>query len=96
MAMRALIVAVTIALTALSHAHGASADESSRRAREGVQSGELRPLGQVLAQVTSAYPGRVIDVKLTGSTYRIKVLTASGRVVVVSADGRTGRILGAR
>jgi len=94
--MRALILAVTIALAALTHAQGAGADESSRRAREGVQSGELRPLGQVLGQVTSAYPGRVIDVKLTGSVYRVKVLTASGRVVVVSVDGRTGRIMGAR
>jgi uncharacterized membrane protein YkoI len=94
--MRALLAAVLIAIAALAQVEGRAADDGSRRARQGVESGQFRPLGEVLANVTRAYPGRVVDVSLTGSVYRIKLLTRSGQVLLVSADARSGRILGVR
>lgn len=94
--MRALLAAVMIVTAALAQVEGLAADDGSRRARQGVESGQFRPLGEVLGTVTRAYPGQVVDVRLDGSVYRIKLLTSSGQVLLVSADARSGRILGVR
>jgi len=78
------------------------ADDTQRDAREAVERGEILPLDRVLAIVTAAYPGQVLDVQLRGSRrggdwrYRIKMLSDSGRVSVIAVDAATGRILGRR
>jgi uncharacterized membrane protein YkoI len=53
----------------------------------------LLPLDRVLSTVTHAVPGRVLDVQVVGNAYRVKVLTAKGRVAYVLVDGRSGQVL---
>jgi uncharacterized membrane protein YkoI len=57
-----------------------------------VQQGMV-PLDRVLPTVHRAVPGRILDVQVVGGAYRVKVLTASGRVANVLVDGRTGQIM---
>lgn len=49
---------------------------------------------QQAAGIAQQYvPGRVLKVTFDGSTYRVKIVSASGDVVSVLVDGRTGEIL---
>ena len=66
------------------------------RARDAVRQGQVLPLGQVLPNVRQRVPGRVMDVNLQGVIYNIRMLTPRGTVVLVEADGRTGRVLNIR
>jgi uncharacterized membrane protein YkoI len=70
------------------------------RARGAVQSGQVRPLGEVLSNVRRNYSGRMLDARLVQGggrpVYVIKLLTPTGRVLEVTADAPTGRVLGAR
>ncbi|MGQ0677637.1 MAG: PepSY domain-containing protein, partial [Rhodospirillales bacterium] len=52
----------------------------------------LLPLDRVLPVVQRAVPGRVLDVQVVGSAYRVKVLTPNGRVAHVMVDGRSGPV----
>lgn len=63
------------------------------RARDAVRQGQVLPLGQVMPAVRQRVPGRVMDVNLQGVIYNIRMLTPRGTVVLVEADGRTGRVL---
>ncbi len=68
-------------------------------ARRAVRSGLILPLGSILARVRRRVRGRLVGVTLGGCRggpwiYRIRMLTAQGRVAVIRADARTGRILG--
>jgi uncharacterized membrane protein YkoI len=71
----------------------AHADDDSRRAREGVRRGELVPLEQLLAQAEREHPGQVLEVELDDGEYEIEILREDGRVVELSYDARTGRLL---
>lgn len=51
------------------------------------------PLDRVLPAVQRAVPGRVLDVQVVGGAYRVKVLTANGRVAHVLVDGRSGQVM---
>lgn len=70
------------------------------RARQGVQSGEVRSLDQILNGIRRERPGSLADVE--GPTmgpygephYRLKWLTPDGRVLWLDTDARTGRVLG--
>jgi uncharacterized membrane protein YkoI len=53
----------------------------------------LLPLDRVLPTVNRTVPGRVLDVQVVGNAYRVKVLTAKGRVSYVVVDGRSGQVL---
>ncbi len=71
------------------------------RAREGVQSGEVRSLNQILNDVRRQRgPGNLADVQgpnvgPSGEPhYRLKWLTPDGRVQWLDTDARTGRVLG--
>jgi uncharacterized membrane protein YkoI len=57
-----------------------------------VQQGMV-PLDRVLPMVHRAVPGRVLDVQVVGGAYRVKVLTANGRVAHVLVDGRSGQVM---
>jgi uncharacterized membrane protein YkoI len=81
---------------AASPAWPASPGEGPVLARaEGVQ-----PLGKLLRQIEERYPGRALDAELIerepSPIYRIKWLGEDGKVREVTADARTGRILGVR
>ena len=86
---------------------GAQADDdaakAARHAREieairtAVARGELLPLPRVMALAKARVPGDVVKTELESKhgrlTYEIKVLTASGRVLEVKLDARSGAIL---
>ena len=70
------------------------------RARQGVQSGEVRSLNEILNGIRRERPGRLADVQgpnvgpLGEPHYRLKWLTPDGRVLWLDTDARTGRVLG--
>ena len=71
----------------------AIADEGSRRAHEGVRRGELVPLERLLDQDRREHPGQVLEVELDDGEYEIEILRDDGRVVELTFDARTGRLL---
>ena len=58
---------------------------------------EVKPLSDVLQTVKARVPGQVLDVQLDRSgnprTYRVRVRSDQGNVVLVVVDAETGRIL---
>ena len=58
-----------------------------------MQAQAMVPLDRVLPAVQRAVPGRVLDVQVVGGAYRVKVLTANGRVAHVLVDGRSGQVI---
>lgn len=69
--------------------------QDGRRARQGVQSGEVQSLDRILSGIRREYPGNLSDVDgPDGGRYRIKWLTPDGRVLVFDTDARTGQVLG--
>ena len=71
----------------------AIADDGSRRAREGVRSGQLVPLERLLEQARREHPGDVLEVELDDGEYEIEILRDDGRVVELTFDARSGRLL---
>ncbi|APE05674.1 MAG: peptidase M4 [Alteromonas sp.] len=47
---------------------------------------------QAASKASSAANGRVLKIEQTSSTYRVKVLKKSGRVVSVDVDKRSGKV----
>lgn len=76
------------------------ASAQPNRAREGVQSGEVRSLDQILNGIRRERPGSLADVEgpfggpYGEPHYRLKWLTPDGRVLWLDTDARTGRVLG--
>lgn len=76
------------------------ADSQPYRARQGVQSGEVRSLDQILNGIRRERPGSLADVQgpdmgpYGEPRYRLKWLTPDGRVLWLDTDARTGRVLG--
>src|SRR3954452_11254261 len=70
------------------------------RAREGVRSGEVRSLDQILNGIRRERPGSLADVQGPNAGpsgephYRLKWVTPDGRVQWLDTDARTGRVLG--
>src|SRR5262245_853054 len=79
---------------------GEPAAAQPNRAREGVQSGEVRSLDEILNGIRRERPGRLADVEgpnvdASGEPhYRLKWLTPDGRVLWLDTDARTGRVRG--
>jgi uncharacterized membrane protein YkoI len=75
----------------------ARADSDQDRAREAVQSGQVKPLNQILKAVRKQYKGEVLDAQLLdlGGTwiYRVRILTRDGQVLDVGVDGQSGQII---
>lgn len=75
----------------------ARADSDQDRAREAVQSGQVKPLNQILKAVRKQYKGEVLDAQLLdlGGTwiYRVRILTKDGQVLDVGVDGQSGQII---
>lgn len=99
--MRRLVIFVLLGLVLAGLPQTATAGPGSHdRAREAVRSGQIRPLGEIIAGVTKRYPGRVVDVDLLQGpgrwVYRVKMLRRDGGVMVVDVDARSNRILSVR
>jgi hypothetical protein len=91
-------VVVALLLSAAAVLEPASAQPN--RARQGVQSGEVRSLDEILNGIRRERPGSLADVEgpnfgPSGEPhYRLKWLTPDGRVLWLDTDARTGRVLG--
>jgi uncharacterized membrane protein YkoI len=97
-AMRPL--AVVLLACALAATASRASPESHRRSAVVAQAEGVQPLGQVLRRIEERYPGRALDAELIereqAPIYRIKWLGEDGKVREITADARTGRILGVR
>lgn len=75
----------------------ASADSDQDRARAAVQSGQVKPLNQILKAVRKQYKGEVLDAQLLDLggawIYRVRVLTKDGQVLDIGVDGQSGQII---
>ena len=97
--MRYPLVLFAASLSALAAFAGPSAAQPYR-AREGVQSGQVRSLDEILNGIRRQRPGSLADVQgpnpsaAGGSRYRLKWVTPDGRVLWLDTDARTGRVLG--
>lgn len=49
---------------------------------------------QAVSTAQQISPGRVLSVKLKGSVYQVKTLSASGEVRVISIDATSGKVSG--
>ncbi len=78
----------------------AAAAQDHNPARNAVQAGQARPLGQILGHVMAQCPGRFLDAGLRqgggGLVYVIKILRPGGRVAKLVVDARSGAIRGGR
>jgi hypothetical protein len=76
---------------------GGSDDGGQRRANDARRQGQASSLREVLGTVRRKYNGKVVDVKFSGKqkspTYRIKLLDDQGRLITISVDALTQRIL---
>lgn len=54
---------------------------------------EVKPLEEVLKGLPRVYDGRVLDTRLKGERYEIRVLVKSGTVVELVVDANSGKIL---
>jgi uncharacterized membrane protein YkoI len=79
-------------------AHDSVRGRDHDAARQGVNSGKLVPLGEVVRTVRARYPGELLDASLHElvpgqPVYRVLILTNDGRRLAVWVDARTGQIL---
>lgn len=65
-------------------------------ARDAVRSGQAISPGQAKSAALARYPGRFLDMSFGGNAYYVKIMTPQNRVVVVTVDAASGRVLGAR
>ncbi len=72
-------------------------DDDHEVARRAVERGELLPLATILKSAERDYPGRVLEVDLDREggryLYEIEVLLKDGRVIELTYDGTTGKLL---
>ncbi|WP_202843972.1 PepSY domain-containing protein [Luteimonas saliphila] len=90
-----LVLAAAVASLSLPQAHAGDDDQIEARAL--LQRGEILPLGRILQIVQARVPGDIIEVELDrsdkhGWEYEVKVLAASGRVLEVDVNARTGEV----
>lgn len=65
-------------------------------ARDAVRSGQVISPGQAKQAALAHYPGRFLDMSFGGQAYYVKIMTSGNRVVVVTVDAASGRVMGAR
>lgn len=72
-------------------------DHDHDQARRAVEAGEILPLRQILERAEVDFPGQFVEADLKRkhgrAIYKIKLLTANGRVLELYYDARSGRLL---
>lgn len=72
-------------------------DEDRAALRDAVRRGEIRPLAEILAQISADYHGEIIEVELDEDdgewVYEIDLLAPTGDRVEFEFDARSGRLL---
>jgi uncharacterized membrane protein YkoI len=99
--MHRLAATLAFALTLLAASPASFALSEQEKARAAVEAGEVLPLNDILRQVRRDYPGRILDAQLDERgggnwVYRIKLLKKNGRVVDLTVDGSSGKVLRAK
>ena len=100
--MRLVLALVFALLPAFAEPASAAPRRDHDRARSAVREGQVRPLGEIMAQLRKRYPGRLLDAKLRKGgrrvpwLYEIRLLQPEGRVLALKVDARTGQVLGVR
>ncbi len=88
------LAAALVVLAMLAAAVPAEAQGRRNGARSAVESGDARPLSEILPGVRSRNPGRLLDAQLVRRNgrpvYRLRILGADGRVQVLEVDASTG------
>ena len=71
--------------------------EDHDRARQAVQSGQVRPLSEVLNGLKLSHPGQVLEVELERDDghwiYEIKLLQAQGRLIKLKVNATTAEVI---
>ena len=88
-----------LAAALLCGAAAVGADEAEHdRVRDLVESGQIRPLEEVVEGVTDRYPGRLLEVELEREdgrlVYEIGLVTEGGEYIEVLVDAESGEVLG--
>jgi uncharacterized membrane protein YkoI len=97
--IRPLLLPLLIGIVAILPVSAVLAGKKSDHieARELLRRGEIVPLAQILEVVGHRVPGDVIEVELERDDgvweYKVKVLTATGRVRKLTLDARNGAVL---
>jgi uncharacterized membrane protein YkoI len=106
--MRALLLAALLAILFALAPTVVPADDDHDRAREAVAAGRILPLTKIIERATAQFGGTVLDAEYEGgddegddhhgewpprSDYRIKLLTADGRVLMLEYDAVTGELI---
>jgi uncharacterized membrane protein YkoI len=99
--MHRLAATLAFALALLAASPASFALSEQEKARAAVEAGEVLPLNDILRQVRRDYPGRILDAQLDERgggnwVYRIKLLKKNGRVVDLTVDGSSGKVLRAK
>lgn len=95
--MRGLLTAVLLfGLLAVSAGPTPAGDQDLARAC--VAAGKARPLAEIMSGLRRDYPGRLLDARLRerrggACTYGLKMLMPDGKVVALTVDARSGRVL---
>lgn len=66
------------------------------KAREEARDGQRMELGEIVRRVQSGRDGRMLGVRPQGSDYVVRWEYPGGRIVDLTVDGRTGRVIGER
>lgn len=89
-----VLALIGIALPARAEARG---ERDHERARRALESGEIRPLAELLAGIEARYDGRVIETELERNDgrwiYEFKLLPPTGRLFELKVDAATGEVL---
>ncbi len=96
--MRSLAAILGIVLAVLAASPEVRALSDQEEARAAVEAGEVLPLNTILQQIRRDFPGRILDAELDERgrgkwVYKIRMLKKNGRVVELTVDGRSGRVL---
>ncbi len=97
--MRSVILMGLLSLFGLQVSADTQADHE--RAREARLRDEIRPIAEILHQISAQVPGEVIGIELEREKhagrriwiYELKILTPDGRRLEVEVNARDGRIL---
>ncbi len=91
------IRAVVLAAALLAAGSGApSVARDHDEARRAVETGEIRPLAEILNALRGKLPGEVVGVKLEheggGWVYELRVVDDKGRLFEIYVDARSGQV----
>lgn len=80
--------------------NGEEEDEDHERARRALEAGDVRPLSEILAELSGKLDGEIVGIEfeMEGGhyVYELKLVTADGRLVSVYVDAKTGAIIDKR